>query len=129
MSTTSDTANRLLGTPIMRLNDSVGRRWRALHRGWRIAAALAGVVFLYTLPLWDPPLLHTPLMSGANFIHGIVIVGAILVLGGAEDTFTKAVGFAALVLATANVVGGWFVTDRMLGMFKRRPDPKKEGDS
>ena len=73
-----------------------------------------------------PTMLHTPLMSGANFIHGIVIVGAILVLGGAEDTFTKAVGFAALVLATANVVGGWFVTDRMLGMFKRRPEPERK---
>ena len=55
----------------------------------------------------------------------LVIELTILVLGGAEDTFTKGVGFAALVLATANVVGGWFVTDRMLGMFKRRPDPKE----
>jgi NAD(P) transhydrogenase subunit alpha len=73
-----------------------------------------------------PTMLHTPLMSGANFIHGIVIVGAIIVLGGAEDTFTKIVGFVAIVLATANVVGGWFVTDRMLGMFKRRPEPKKD---
>lgn len=73
-----------------------------------------------------PTMLHTPLMSGANFIHGIVIVGAILVLGHAEDAFTKTVGFAALVLATANVVGGWFVTDRMLGMFKRRPEPPRE---
>jgi NAD(P) transhydrogenase subunit alpha len=73
-----------------------------------------------------PTMLHTPLMSGANFIHGIVIVGAIIVLGGAEDTFTKVVGFTAMALATANVVGGWFVTDRMLGMFKRRPEPKKD---
>jgi H+-translocating NAD(P) transhydrogenase subunit alpha len=73
-----------------------------------------------------PTMLHTPLMSGANFIHGIVIVGAILVLGGADDAFTKAVGFVAIVLATANVVGGWFVTDRMLGMFKRRPEPKAD---
>ncbi len=72
-----------------------------------------------------PTMLHTPLMSGANFIHGIVIVGAIIVLGGADDTFTKVIGVTALVLATANVVGGWFVTDRMLGMFKRRPDPPK----
>ena len=72
-----------------------------------------------------PTMLHTPLMSGANFIHGIVIVGAIIVLGEADDTFTKVVGVTALVLATANVVGGWFVTDRMLGMFKRRPDPPK----
>ena len=73
-----------------------------------------------------PTMLHTPLMSGANFIHGIVIVGAILILGNAEDTFTKVVGFAAMVLATANVVGGWFVTDRMLEMFKRRPEPGQE---
>jgi NAD(P) transhydrogenase subunit alpha len=73
-----------------------------------------------------PTMLHTPLMSGTNFIHGIVIVGAIIVLGFADDTFTKTVGFVAMVLATANVVGGWFVTDRMLEMFKRRPDPKQE---
>jgi proton-translocating NAD(P)+ transhydrogenase subunit alpha len=71
-----------------------------------------------------PTMLHTPLMSGTNFIHGIVIVGAILVLGLADDGFTKAVGFVAMVLATANVVGGWFVTDRMLEMFKRRPDER-----
>jgi NAD(P) transhydrogenase subunit alpha len=70
-----------------------------------------------------PTMLHTPLMSGTNFIHGIVIVGAIIVLGFADDTFTKTVGFVAMVLATANVVGGWFVTDRMLEMFKRRPEP------
>ena len=73
-----------------------------------------------------PTMLHTPLMSGTNFIHGIVIVGAILVLGLADDTFTKVVGFVAMALATANVVGGWFVTDRMLEMFKRRPEPKKD---
>jgi NAD(P) transhydrogenase subunit alpha len=73
-----------------------------------------------------PTMLHTPLMSGTNFIHGIVVVGAILVLGEADDGFTKAVGFIAIVLASANVVGGWFVTDRMLEMFKRRPEPKSE---
>ena len=76
-----------------------------------------------------PAMLHTPLMSGANFIHGIVVVGAIIVLGTADDTFTQVVGFVAMVLATANVVGGWFVTDRMLGMFKRRPEPKKDDRS
>jgi NAD(P) transhydrogenase subunit alpha len=74
-----------------------------------------------------PTMLHTPLMSGTNFIHGIVVVGAILVLGQADDAFTKIVGLVAIVLASANVVGGWFVTDRMLEMFKRRPEPKKEG--
>ena len=73
-----------------------------------------------------PTMLHTPLMSGTNFIHGIVIVGALTVLGYADDTFMRIVGFVALVLATANVVGGWFVTDRMLEMFKRRPEPKSE---
>ena len=76
-----------------------------------------------------PTMLHTPLMSGTNFIHGIVIVGAILVLGFADDAFTKTVGFVAMVLATANVVGGWFVTDRMLEMFKRRPEPRKDDDA
>ena len=76
-----------------------------------------------------PTMLHTPLMSGTNFIHGIVIVGAIVVLGFAEDGTTKAIGFVAMVLATANVVGGWFVTDRMLEMFKRRPEPKKDDDT
>jgi NAD(P) transhydrogenase subunit alpha len=75
-----------------------------------------------------PAMLHTPLMSGTNFIHGIVVVGAIIVLGGADDTFLKVVGFVAIVLATANVVGGWFVTDRMLEMFKRRPEPRKKGE-
>ena len=74
-----------------------------------------------------PTMLHTPLMSGTNFIHGIVVVGAIIVLGFADDRFTKTVGFVAMVLASANVVGGWFVTDRMLEMFKRRPDDRRTG--
>ena len=69
-----------------------------------------------------PTMLHTPLMSGTNAIHGIVIVGAILVAGRPDaDTLTRVVGFVAVVLATANVVGGFVVTDRMLEMFKRRP--------
>jgi proton-translocating NAD(P)+ transhydrogenase subunit alpha len=69
-----------------------------------------------------PTMLHTPLMSGTNAIHGIVIVGAILVAGqSGADTLTKVVGFLAVALATANVVGGFVVTDRMLEMFKRRP--------
>ena len=76
-----------------------------------------------------PTMLHTPLMSGTNFIHGIVIVGAIMVLGFADDGFTRTAaitgGFVAMVLASANVVGGWFVTDRMLEMFKRRPEDRK----
>ena len=69
-----------------------------------------------------PTMLHTPLMSGTNAIHGIVLVGAILVAGRPDaDTLTRVVGFVAVVLATANVVGGFVVTDRMLEMFKRGP--------
>jgi NAD(P) transhydrogenase subunit alpha len=68
-----------------------------------------------------PTMLHTPLMSGTNAIHGIVIVGAIVVAGRPDaDTFTRVVGFFAVALATANVVGGFVVTDRMLEMFKGR---------
>ena len=73
-----------------------------------------------------PTMLHTPLMSGTNAIHGIVIVGAVLVAGRAGgDTLTAVVGFLAVVLATANVVGGFVVTDRMLEMFKRRPGERE----
>jgi NAD(P) transhydrogenase subunit alpha len=68
-----------------------------------------------------PTLLHTPLMSGTNAIHGIVIVGAMLVMGqGDKDTLTWILGFIAVILASANVVDGFVVTDRMLEMFKRR---------
>ncbi|HEV8602220.1 MAG TPA: NAD(P) transhydrogenase subunit alpha [Gaiellaceae bacterium] len=67
-----------------------------------------------------PTLLHTPLMSGTNAIHGIVIVGAIIVMGAHHPGwFMRLVSFVAVVLATANVVGGFVVTDRMLEMFKR----------
>jgi NAD(P) transhydrogenase subunit alpha len=73
-----------------------------------------------------PTLLHTPLMSGTNAIHGIVIVGAMIVLGvDHKDTFTWVIGFLAVVLASANVVGGFVVTDRMLEMFKKREPPKR----
>jgi H+-translocating NAD(P) transhydrogenase subunit alpha len=72
-----------------------------------------------------PALLHTPLMSGTNAIHGIVIVGAMIVLGLPDKgVFGWIVGFIAVVLASANVVGGFVVTDRMLEMFKRREPPK-----
>ena len=75
-----------------------------------------------------PTLLHTPLMSGTNAIHGIVIVGAMLVAGTAgADTLTGWVGFVAMILGAANVVGGFVVTDRMLEMFKKREPPKKDG--
>ena len=74
-----------------------------------------------------PTLLHTPLMSGTNAIHGIVLVGAILVAGRpGADGLTMVVGFLAVVLGTANVVGGFVVTDRMLEMFKQRGPRKPE---
>ena len=69
-----------------------------------------------------PSVLHTPLMSGANAIHGVVIIGAIIVMGKAEsDNYLALVlGFLAVILGTLNVVGGFVVTDRMLEMFKKR---------
>ncbi len=70
-----------------------------------------------------PAVLHTPLMSGANAIHGVVIIGAIIVMGHATEPLPKIIGFLAVVLGTLNVVGGFVVTDRMLEMFKKR---KKE---
>ena len=73
-----------------------------------------------------PTLLHTPLMSGTNAIHGIVVVGAMLVLGSPhKGAFGWIVGFLAVVLGSANVVGGFVVTDRMLEMFKKRESAQK----
>lgn len=66
-----------------------------------------------------PPTLHTPLMSGANAISGIVVVGALLVLARGDGGLAALLGFAALVMATVNVVGGFLVTDRMLQMFRK----------
>ncbi len=69
-----------------------------------------------------PSVLHTPLMSGANAIHGVVIIGAIIVMGKAEsdDYLALVLGFLAVILGTLNVVGGFVVTDRMLEMFKKK---------
>lgn len=68
-----------------------------------------------------PAILHTPLMSGANAIHGVVIIGAIIVIGNtaSDDYLNLALGFLAVILGTLNVVGGFVVTDRMLEMFKK----------
>jgi len=75
-----------------------------------------------------PSLLHTPLMSGSNAIHGVILVGAMIVLGQANNLTEQILGFFAVLLATLNVVGGFVVTDRMLGMFKSKPQaPKNEG--
>lgn len=65
-----------------------------------------------------PVILHTPLMSGSNFVHGIVLVGAMVALGGAHSPLEKAIGFIGVLLAAGNAVGGYVVTERMLEMFK-----------
>ncbi|MFA7235239.1 MAG: NAD(P) transhydrogenase subunit alpha [Phycisphaeraceae bacterium] len=67
-----------------------------------------------------PPTLHTPLMSGSNAISGITIVGALIAAGSESAVLTTVFGFIAIVAATINVVGGYLVTDRMLGMFKKK---------
>jgi NAD(P) transhydrogenase subunit alpha len=73
-----------------------------------------------------PSVLHTPLMSGANAIHGVVIIGAIIVMGKAEEDNYLALilGFIAVIVGTLNVVGGFVVTDRMLEMFKKKKSTK-----
>jgi proton-translocating NAD(P)+ transhydrogenase subunit alpha len=74
-----------------------------------------------------PATLHTPLMSGANAIHGIVVIGAMLLAATADEPLEYAIGFAAVAFGAANVVGGYVVTDRMLHMFRphQRPAPKE----
>ena len=74
-----------------------------------------------------PTVLHTPLMSGSNAIHGIILIGALLIAAHAQTPVEIVLGFVAVVLATINVVGGFVVTDRMLEMFKgRRPTSERE---
>lgn len=92
-----------------------------------LLAILAGVEVISRVPT----VLHTPLMSGANAIHGIVLVGGIFLLGTAGDDSTLfALGFVAVILGTLNVVGGFVVTDRMLEMFKvKAPAKKKDGET
>ncbi len=72
-----------------------------------------------------PPTLHTPLMSGANAISGVTVLGALLVVGQTGETAATVLGLLALILATVNVVGGFMVTDRMLRMFKKKPDSRE----
>ena len=72
-----------------------------------------------------PAILHTPLMSGSNFIHGVVLVGAIIALGLADNTLEKTIGFIGVLLASGNAVGGYVVTERMLEMFKSSKDNDK----
>ena len=73
-----------------------------------------------------PVILHTPLMSGSNFVHGIVLVGAMVAMGHAEGVVEQVIGFVAVFLAAGNAVGGYFVTERMLDMFKSSGDREKK---
>jgi proton-translocating NAD(P)+ transhydrogenase subunit alpha len=92
--------------------------WTALFIG--ILAAFVGYEVISRVPV----LLHTPLMSGSNFIHGIVLVGGIVVLGLATTPLEEAVGLVAVIMGAMNVTGGYVVTERILAMFDRS---KKKG--
>ena len=75
-----------------------------------------------------PNTLHTPLMSATNAIHGIVLLGGLLVIGQADGVLNQVILVIAIAFGTINVVGGFLVTDRMLHMFKRKPEPKKDAE-
>ena len=79
-------------------------------------AAFTGYAVISRVPV----ILHTPLMSGSNFVHGVVVVGAMLMLGTADTPVQQAIGFFAVALGAANAAGGYVVTERMLAMFKKK---------
>jgi NAD(P) transhydrogenase subunit alpha len=87
--------------------------WTAVYIA--MLAAFTGYVVISRIPV----ILHTPLMSGSNFIHGIVLVGAMVALGLATTTLEQIIGFIAVILGAANVTGGYVVTERILQMFNR----------
>lgn len=95
--------------------------WTAIYI--TMLAAFTGYVLISRVPA----ILHTPLMSGSNFVHGIVLVGAMAALGLAATPLEQSIGFAAVVLGAANVTGGYVVTERILQMFDRsKKGPGKE---
>jgi H+-translocating NAD(P) transhydrogenase subunit alpha len=83
-----------------------------------VLAAFTGYEIIAKVPV----ILHTPLMSGANFIHGVVVVGAMIALGHAESIAEQIIGFVAVALGAANAAGGFVVTERMLAMFRKKGD-------
>src|SRR5678815_595866 len=109
---------------------SCGTVWRA--PGGRMLDTLILGIVIFTLATFPgvalinrvPPTLHTPLMSGANAVSGITVVGAIIVAGAGNGWISVVLGFVAVVFAMINVVGGYAVTDRMLQMFKRKPEAR-----
>ena len=97
-----------------------------------MSAALMAEIWVFALAVFVgfeviskvPVVLHTPLMSGTNAIHGIVLLGGLVLIGEADGTLTKVLLVIAIAFGTINIVGGFLVTDRMLGMFKgKKPDP------
>ena len=97
-----------------------------------VLAGVAGYVMISRVP----SVLHLPLLSGANFVHGVVLCGAMLALARADGAVESAIGFVAVALAAANVVGGYLVTDRLLTLFERRAarraraaTTRRDGDS
>jgi len=86
-----------------------------------VLAAFVGVEIIAKVP----SILHTPLMSGSNAIHGVIVVGSMLILGSATTNLQEVLGFLAVILGTLNVVGGFVVTDRMLEMFKAKAPAAK----
>jgi NAD(P) transhydrogenase subunit alpha len=89
---------------------------------WALTIFVLALLLGYELITKVPPLLHTPLMSGANAISGITLVGTLVTSGTKLTLLTTVLGFIAVTIATANVVGGFLVTHRMLAMFKRKRD-------
>jgi NAD(P) transhydrogenase subunit alpha len=96
-------------------------------------AELVGLLVVFVLAMFVgfevitkvPPTLHTPLMSGSNAISGITIIGALIVAGRGDSKVTSILGLCAVIFAMINVVGGFMVTDRMLEMFKKKPEEKR----
>jgi NAD(P) transhydrogenase subunit alpha len=95
--------------------------WTAIYIA--MLAAFTGYVVISRVPV----ILHTPLMSGSNFIHGIVLVGAMVALGLATTTLEQIIGFVAVILGAANVTGGYVVTERILQMFDRSGKKRGKG--
>jgi NAD(P) transhydrogenase subunit alpha len=89
-----------------------------------VLAAFVGFAVISKIP----NTLHTPLMSGTNAIHGIVLLGGLIVIGEVSGAFNDFILVIAIAFGTINVVGGFLVTDRMLEMFRKRPAPKAESD-
>jgi NAD(P) transhydrogenase subunit alpha len=100
---------------------TVSSFWTAIYIV--MLAAFTGYVVISRVPV----ILHTPLMSGSNFIHGIVLVGAMVALGLATTTLEQIIGFIAVVLGAANVTGGYVITERILQMFDRKGERPGKG--